>query len=91
MSYQSKIDLMAIKEENARLRAALELCLTGGNHIANILIGRIGAGFSERYTPYTAHDVVREDLGAGDVYEAWCCWSACMRARDMAENAQAPQ
>lgn len=85
MSYQSKVDLIAANEEIARLRAALELCLTGGNHIASLLIGRIGPAFNERYPPGTPHDTVREDLGSGDVYEAWCCWNACMRARDMAD------
>jgi hypothetical protein len=71
------------------VREALDLCLTGGNHIANLLIDHIGAGFADRLPPDTDHEMALRQLGVTDNYELWCCWSAIMRARDLADPPKA--
>ena len=77
--------LIALDAERGRLREALNLVLTGGNHIASVLIGELGGGFSGRFPPTADHDEVRRQMGFDgidhDVYEIWCCWNAIMRAR----------
>lgn len=67
------------------LREALDLCLTGGNHIATVLIGRLGGGFAGPLSPDASHEFARARIADQDTYEIWCCWSALMRAREMAE------
>ena len=57
-----------------QLDRALEKCMIGGNHVA-LLIGA-------DHPPMTAtHDEALTHYGAGDQYEAWCCWKAIMDAR----------
>jgi hypothetical protein len=74
---------LLLSQENriAELEKALELCMTGGNHLANVLIGKLGGAFHERYPVGADHDAVLEAMGYGDTYEVWCCWNAIMRAR----------
>jgi hypothetical protein len=67
-----------------RLREAYDLCGRGGNHLAGVLISRLGAG--EGFPAYgSKHEDVLKKLGAGENYELWCCWDAGMRARDIVE------
>ena len=70
------------KYEAAQLRAALDMCLTGGNHIASQLVERLGGGFAERFPPDMAHIDALEAIGATVEYDMWCCWSAMMQVRD---------
>lgn len=72
-------------DEIERLRKAVDRMQIGGNHVASVLIGRLGAGFSKKWPHGTSHSVVLEALGAGDDYEMWCCWNASMSARDSLE------
>ena len=65
-----------------KLRAAVDLMLVGGNHLASYLIGRLGAGFADDLPPHTPHDEARARIRSQDDYEVWCCWSAIMRARN---------
>ena len=69
------------------MREALDLCLVGGNHIASVLIGRLGGGFAGALSPDASHEFARSRIPDLDTYEIWCCWSAIMRAREMAEHA----
>lgn len=63
----------------AELEAALRSVLIGGNHVA-LLIG------PDHPPTGTSHDVARLHYGSSrDGYEAWCCWNAIMRARDVLE------
>ena len=62
--------------EIARLRAALDTCMVGGNHIATYRTDR----WPE---PGTAYDLALMALGAGREYDMWCCWNAIMQARDI--------
>lgn len=71
------------------LRAAINVALVGGNHIASFLISCLGAGFSEELPAGTDPDIALRRLGATYEYEAWCAWSALIRARDIAEGASA--
>jgi hypothetical protein len=66
---------------------ALELCLTGGNHIAGLLVDKLGPGFAERWPPDTDHEIALHSLHATDNYDLWCCWAAIMRARDLRDAA----
>jgi len=67
--------------EIQRLRELLDRVMVGGNHLANVLIGKLGGGFADRYPPsMDAHDAL-EAIGANDEYEVWCCWRAIMQAR----------
>lgn len=54
----------------ARLRAMLDRCLTGGNHLASELIGECGADFHE-----LDGDTILSEHGL-HWYEVWCCWRA---------------
>lgn len=71
--------LLAVEQSrNRELRAALDKVMIGGNHVA-LLIGAF-------HPPYTAsHDEALKHYGAGDQYEAWCCWRTIMEARDVLE------
>ena len=77
--------LTMLSAENARLREALELTMVGGNHLANVLIGKIGAGFAEKFPPDMEQEDALRILCATDTYEVWCCWTAIMRARSALE------
>lgn len=58
----------------------------GGNHLANVLIARLGGDFTDRFPLGMPHQKVREEIGkAGhetlmddDLYDVWCCWNAIM-------------
>lgn len=66
-------EFASLRAEVARLREALRSVLIGGNHLATII---------GDHPPHTAsHDEALEHYGAGDAYEAWCCWRAIMNAR----------
>lgn len=62
-------------------RDALERTMIGGNHLATVLIGQLGAGFAERYPPEMDPQDALRTLCATDTYEIWCCWRAIMLAR----------
>jgi hypothetical protein len=65
-----------LQAENARLREALRSVMIGGNHLASIL----GA---DHHLPHTVSSLdALEHYGAGDKYDAWCCWKSIMKARD---------
>lgn len=74
-------ELRALLSERDRLRAALELTMVGGNHLAGVLVDRLGPGFAEHLEPDTPHEIALHALKATLNYEVWCCWSAIMRAR----------
>lgn len=63
----------------AELEAALRLCMIGGNHLPLIF----GVNHPHAGLPVEAALKV---FGPGAKYEAWCCWDAIMRARDVLEN-----
>jgi hypothetical protein len=67
------------KREIELLRAALNKCLIGGNHIAT---------YKNDNWPAVGHDhaLALDKLGAGKDYDMWCCWNALMQARAMVEN-----
>lgn len=58
-----------------------DVVLRGGNHLASVLIGRVGADFAERFPPDTCPDSVLHRLGATDEFDIWCAWSAIMLHR----------
>lgn len=60
--------------------------LTGGNHLASILIRQLGGDFSEKYPPDLDPESALRSLCATDTYDIWCAWAAIMNAR----NAAAP-
>ena len=62
-----------------KLEAALLNVMVGGNHVALL----IGVG----HPPHTAtHDKALTHYGAGDAYDAWCCWKTIMEARKALEG-----
>lgn len=81
-------DSMEIAVANARaisavpdMMEALNRVLIGGNHLGLV----IGAD----HPPHTAtHDEARKHYGAGDKYEAWCCWREIMNARSALAKAR---
>jgi hypothetical protein len=60
--------------EIERLREALRSVMIGGNHVA-LLIG------ADHPSHTVTHDEALAHYGAGDQYEAWCCWRSIMHAR----------
>lgn len=53
--------------------------LTGGNHLANVLIGKLGSDFAKKYPPDLDAESALRRLGATVEYDVWCCWAAIMR------------
>ena len=76
--------LRTANQEIERLRAALELCMVGGNHLANELIGKLGGGFATRYPPSMSEQDALHQLGPQ--YDCWTCWSCIMRAREISHD-----
>lgn len=66
-----------------QLEGALERALTGGNHLANVLIRNIGPDFADKYPPDMPPEEALRWLCATDTYDVWCCWSAIMQARNV--------
>ena len=70
----SEAEITRLRAENARLRAALQNVMIGGNHLAQVLgIGHLAAGSS--------YETALEFYGPGPNYDVWCCWNAIMEAR----------
>lgn len=71
---------------------AIDMMLTGGNHLASNLIGILGAGEKNFPLKGTPFEEVRECLVSRfpatwmEIYEQWCAWNACMLARDKVEE-----
>lgn len=70
-------NLPILRSQVQRLRDALERALIGVNHIATY---RSDAWPGPGIDP----EVALQKLGAGREYDMWCCWSAAMKARDLA-------
>ena len=78
MAAQGKV-AFKLAEYVDELEAALRKVMIGGNHVA-LLIG-IG------HPPHTeTHEKALTHYGAGDAYEAWCCWKTIMEARKALEG-----
>ncbi len=71
---------LARELDYVELREAMDAVMVGGNHLANYLIGNLGAGFATEWPPHSKPAKVRKALSAND-YDVWCCWAAIMRAR----------
>lgn len=69
---------MTDHEKIDALMSALNLCLIGGNHLPHIF----GVDHPHAGLPC---EVAMKFFGPGDKYEAWCCWDAIMRARDIVD------
>lgn len=88
--------MLTDRERIAELQKALEMALTGGNHLASNLINLLGAGdgfpdniisFDEgRKRLYHKRQYV---VDWSNEYEQWCCWKSLMDARAIAEKALA--
>lgn len=69
----------------AAVSDALDMALTGSNHLASQLISRLGARFSDEYPVDMSAETALSRLHATVEYDIWCAWSSLMRARDRAE------
>lgn len=76
--------ILSLRQRVADLEKALNLCMAGGNHLANYLIGAVGAGFVDDYPSGSKHEDISAAFGPQNNrdYEVWCCWDAIMRARN---------
>lgn len=83
--------LAASKAREETLVEGLNLCMTGGNHIAGLLIEHVGPGFADRLPPDTDPEIALRQLHATDNYELWCCWAAIMRARALSSPQEGEQ
>jgi hypothetical protein len=75
-SYDSAAkEIEELRRDIERLRAALDRCMIGGNHLAT---------YHKTTWPEPGSDPAKalEALGAGWEYDMWCCWGAIMCARD---------
>ena len=61
--------------------AASQGVLTGGNHLAKLLVHKLGPDFAERCPPDMDPQDALHFLHATPEYDVWCCWSAIMRFR----------
>jgi hypothetical protein len=72
-----------MEESKGTLTASdfVEQLLTGGNHLASVLIGRLGAG-DDTFPPYQSKlEDVEKVLSAEDL-DLWICWRGIMLFRD---------
>lgn len=81
-SYWAMLHAAPVSTYPNRMVAALEHCMVGGNHIAGLLVQKLGPDFADKYPPNLDPESALRMLCATDEYELWCCWSAIMRARD---------
>lgn len=65
-------------------KVAVNDIMVAGNHLANYLIGNLGAGFVDEFPPTKNPNKVRKALNPND-YDVWVCWAAIMRARIILE------
>lgn len=63
------------------LREALDGVMIGGNHLATILVHKVGDNFAFHYPPDMDPQEALRTLCATTEYDVWCCWAAIMRAR----------
>ena len=66
------------------LAQAIDICLTGGNHLVAPLQRKLGVDFPEKYPPTADYWKTLEEIGEGATFDVWVCWAAIMRARDLA-------
>lgn len=70
--------------------SALNDVMVGGNHLASILVGKLGGDFATKYpSDLDPQDALRL-LSATIEYDVWCCWAAIMRARAAIAKATEP-
>ena len=78
-SFKIFFEIKAAADRIEKLEAALRDVIIGGNHVALL----IGVG----HPPHTeTHEKVLTYYGAGDAYEAWCCWKTIMEAHKALES-----
>jgi len=63
----------------------VEDLLIGGNHLASVLINRLGAG-DNKFPPYSKEISEVEGKLSGDNLDLWICWRGIMRFRDYIRN-----
>lgn len=85
--YMSEADAHLIAAAPDML-AALNDIGVGGNHLASILIGKLGPDFASKYPPDLDTDSALRMLCATTEYDVWCCWAAIMRARNIVIKAE---
>lgn len=60
---------------------ALESVMVGGNHLASILLDKVGPDFAERFPPDMEPQDALRILCATTEYNVWSCWREIMLAR----------
>jgi hypothetical protein len=63
------------------VRQGLVEVLTGGNHLASVLINRLGAG-PENFPVYETPIEIAQELLVGDTWDIWIGWRSIMRLRN---------
>jgi hypothetical protein len=85
--WRSAEALLSLTQERGRLREALSGVMIGGNHLANILIQRVGPDFSLEHPPDMDTWIALEKLHSW--HDVWVAWAAIMRARAALHKDQA--
>ncbi|MCB1460945.1 MAG: hypothetical protein KDJ90_00600 [Nitratireductor sp.] len=70
----------ALVSEVIEAREVVEGVLIAGNHLASLLIGKIGAHFSTAFPPETDPEMVCARISS-DEFDLWIAWASIMRAR----------
>ena len=73
------------------LRQPLVECLTGGNHLASVLINRLGCDEKD-FPPYTSpldpDAAQKAGILLGENWDLWVAWRGIMRFRDALKEAK---
>jgi hypothetical protein len=64
--------------------------MVGGDHLANVLISKLGPNFAEKVPSDLDAESALRILCATPEYDVWCCWAAIMRARDGSPTTKVP-
>jgi hypothetical protein len=68
-------------QQSGELREAWDRVMVGGNHLANVLIAKLGPYFPSKWPPEMHPEEAIRTLCATVEYDVWCCWRAIMLSR----------
>lgn len=86
---EQETEIAKLRAESEEMRIQFGAIAIGANHLANVLIQKLGPDFADRF-PFTmdARESALRLQGRPDIYDVWCTWAVIMRTRDMMAKPQ---
>jgi len=83
------LDAELAKPEQREWEEKVDQMLTVGNHLASVLINRLGASYA-KFPPYSTPIKSAQKILSGDDLELWICWRGMMLFRDFIRESRIP-